>query len=192
MGSGSQDTNERPTVSVAEAASRLGLTPKRVHQMLSRVDNQLTGPPRPGRGRGRRTLVYVDSLDAEVERRRGAPTRQRSQHRLASRVTELETELTELKERLSLLEETSGGDSTHAGGVADLRWALRQLNAATDGLHQAAGREEEIRTLQVEVTDRLNRALQLMSETSAMVRQADQLRSEVLGVLLTPRDPNNG
>lgn len=192
MGSVSEDADARPTMSVAEAASRLGLTSKRVHQMLSQVEHPLTGPPRPGPGRGRRTLVYVDSLDAEVERRSSAPTRRRSENRLSNRVKQLEAELAELRERLTPLGPESGGGSTRAGSVADLRWAVRQLNAATEGLHQAARREAEVRALQTEVTDRLNRALQLMSESADMARQADLLRSEVLGVLLTPQGPGHG
>lgn len=189
MAEGRGEEHLRATVTVSEAAEQLGLSPSRVHQMLEQSGHPLTGPPKTGRGRGRRRFVYVDSLKAELSRRQAARDGTPRGARRQDQVMRMAAELTELRARIVRLE---GGDDAPAGNAAELRWALQQLNAVTDLLHEAAHKESTVRRLQVEVTDRLNAALLQMGESSELVRRADRIRSEVIGAMLAPQDVGNG
>lgn len=164
---------QRETISVKEAAELLGCTTGRVHQLLRSDSEPLDSPGRPGRGRGHLTKIYVDTVEAQrtrqLSRRRsraGARHERTQGHRPAQPVDAGGSELT----------------------TTDLLWALQQLNAATDALHEAAAREAAVRQHHRAALDSMSKALAEQDEAAAAIRRSDRLRSEVLGVLLTPPD----
>lgn len=138
------------TVSVAEAAQVLGVTPSRVFGMLNSPDCILTGPPPPGRGYGRVREVSRASLEELIGIRsaKGRKTRHR-------RAPEL---LAEVLERLEALEAQVAAISPRTGGATSsdyaekdsriraLEYALAKSNAAADALRDAAAEERAAAT----------------------------------------------
>jgi hypothetical protein len=189
----------RATVTVQEAAAFLERSTSRVHQLLKDPDAPLAGPGPPGRGRNRRTGVYADTLDAQKAkqdtRRRRSPASIHSLASLARRLEMIESRLTDLAaavvagiDREQPPAEAVGA-ATAGPSRSDLRWAVRQLNAAAEALHAAASQEAVVRKHQRNALESLNKALALQDQATADVRRSDQLRSDVIGVLLAPNDP---
>lgn len=187
-------TAGRPTIAVKDAAVQLGCTTSYVHKLLDQENEPLQGPAPPGRGRHRVRWVYVDTLESQLRRQRSRPGRGRRDKEQANTVIErrlqdLADQVAALKLRVDRLSRKQATDHERAttsgrkGSRNDLLWALRQINAATDALHDAAKRDAEVRQLQ-------RQALERQEEATAAVRRSDQLRSEALGVILSPEDPS--
>lgn len=178
---------DRPMVPVKDAADRLGCTRSWIHQMLDSPNHPLEGPPSPGRGRGRERQVYVDTIDLQRARMRWS--------KRAREPSDPQMRLARLEERIFRLEaaafrQRGGVESAHPAAVEqrDLRWTLLQLNAATDELRTALMKESEVRAFQQDAILRLSEALAVKDQVAASLRRSDQLRSEVIGVLLAPSD----
>lgn len=110
---------------------------------------------------------------------------------LASEVARLREKVDELAvRRVDELAVRRGGDTRDpATGQppdrsGELRWALQQVNAANEELHEALER-------QAEAAEGLRQALEKAEAAAAAIRRSDRLRSEVIGVLLTPDDPQD-
>ena len=69
---------DRPVVSVRDAAATLGVSTSWIHQLLKHPEAPLNGPPPPGRGRGRIRLVYADTLELQRPLLRGRRARRPS------------------------------------------------------------------------------------------------------------------
>jgi hypothetical protein len=137
-------------------------------------------------------LVYTDTLGRQLDRQRkrkgrGKRTKEHTNAVTDRRLSDLSDQVLALEMRVARVVQAHAG--TKEGVVAgeenstrELRWALRQLNAATEALHEAAKREAQVCKL-------LREALEQQEEATAAVRRSDQLRSDVIGVLLFPEDP---
>lgn len=181
---------ERPTISVKDAAARLGCTSSYVHTLLDQEREPLQGPARPGRGRHRVRLVYVDTHAHQLRRQstRSGRGARASNAVMERRLKNLADQVAALRLRVDGFVRTQAADregATTGDGRSrsDLLWALRQLNAATDSLHDAARRDAEVRQL-------LREALERQEEATAAVRRSDQIRSELIGAILSPEDPS--
>lgn len=192
MTGGSSDDGERPTLPVKEAAALLGVTPQRVRQLLDEQAAPLSGPPSPGRGRGRQRLVWADTIEAESQRRRDRGNHERPRatdawttlDKLASELETLRAEVRKQSELLSQLTRVNPAADPE-GEVARLRWALIQTNAANDLLHEAADRQDE-----AQEADR--RAAHLRAQAYKLARRSDRIRSEIVGAVLMPDDLETG
>ena len=143
---------ERPTISTAEAASRLRVSPRRVLQLLDDPASALEGTPSAGHGNPR--SIYLDSIERHEKTRLHGPGRSRTAlvaavHDLQHAVAELTTDLSHLTALVDGLRHHRPSTSSNGPPPENddrgwllaeneqLRFELAKSNAASDALRDA-------------------------------------------------------
>lgn len=94
------------------------------------------------------------------------------------------------EDTLSLQRPLLRGSRARTSNDSEQQWAIRQLNAVNEALHEAAAKEAAAFRLYREALERMTEAFELHVQANLDVRRADALRSEILGTVLGPDDPS--